>query len=113
MRNQASLCTLLLSFASGAALPQAATQRTLTLKAERRIVVIDVVVTDHKSNPVHGLTPSDFEVTEQNQPQLIEHIDEEDSSPAATNKIDAIEVPSVSIPDPHTTNIPVAAVPKF
>jgi VWFA-related protein len=93
MRNRAFLCTLLLSFASGTALPQAATQETLTLKAERRIVVIDVVVTDNKGNPIHGLKPSDFQVTEQNQPQLIEHLDEEDSSHAATTAVESIKMP--------------------
>ena len=42
-----------------------------TLQVTVRRVVLDVVVTDKNHNAVHGLTQSDFSVTEDNQPQAV------------------------------------------
>jgi VWFA-related protein len=47
-----------------------------TLKANTRIVVVDVVVTDPKQNAVHSLKASDFSLVEKGQPQSIAHFEE-------------------------------------
>ena len=39
-----------------------------TLKANARIVVVDVVVTDKNQKPIHNLKPSDFTVLEGQRP---------------------------------------------
>ncbi len=52
----------------------------LTLHSESRIVLADVTVTDARGNPVHGLTPQDFEVFDNNQQQRISSFEEHDGS---------------------------------
>jgi len=47
-----------------------------TLRANTRIVVVDVVVMDQKQNPVRNLKPSDFTLAEKGQPQTIAHFEE-------------------------------------
>ena len=65
-----SLLFLFLTAAQLSSLAQAAAPQTL--KVTTRIVVLDVVVTDKKGNPVHrDLTRDDFTVLENKQPQEI------------------------------------------
>lgn len=47
-----------------------------TIKANARLVVLDVVVKDGHGHPVHGLKASDFAVTERDAPQAISHFEE-------------------------------------
>ncbi len=47
-----------------------------TLHARSNLVVIDVVVTDSKHNPVHGLKESDFTLLENNKEQRIRNFEE-------------------------------------
>src|SRR5271165_4869265 len=47
-----------------------------TIKVETRVVLLDVVVTDNKGEPVAGLTNKDFQVTEEGAPQTISSFDE-------------------------------------
>ncbi|CAN5561936.1 hypothetical protein BH10ACI4_BH10ACI4_18150 [soil metagenome] len=47
-----------------------------TLKANARLVVVDVVVTDKSQNPIHDLKQSDFSLLEENAPQSIAHFEE-------------------------------------
>jgi VWFA-related protein len=47
---------------------------TLTIAA--REVLLDVVVTDHDGNPVTGLAPADFTITEEGDPQHVSHLEE-------------------------------------
>ena len=47
-----------------------------TLHASARAVRIDVVVTDNHGHAIHGLKPIDFEVMEDNQPQIIQAFEE-------------------------------------
>jgi VWFA-related protein len=64
-----------------------------TFRAASQAVVVDVVVTDSKGNPVKGLRQQDFEVTEDGQPQQVRYFREfSDSrtSPAS----DASSMPS-------------------
>ncbi|MCU1323900.1 MAG: VWFA-related domain protein [Acidobacteriaceae bacterium] len=54
----------------------AAQTAVTTLKANARLVVVDVVVTDKNQNPVHDLKQSDFSLLEGNAPQSITHFEE-------------------------------------
>jgi len=62
-----SLCVVSFAVAQTPAVP--------TLKANTKIVVIDVVVTDKQGNPVRNLKASDFTLTENSAPQTITHFD--------------------------------------
>jgi VWFA-related protein len=46
------------------------------LKAQSPLVVLDVVVTDKKGQPVHGLKASDFTVLERNQKMTLQSFEE-------------------------------------
>jgi VWFA-related protein len=48
----------------------------ITLHASTQLVVVDVVVTDKNRKPVHGLKQSDFTLTEDNSPQVLNHFEE-------------------------------------
>jgi VWFA-related protein len=48
----------------------------VTLHAGTQLVVVDVVVTDKNRKPVHGLKQSDFTLTENNDPQVLNHFEE-------------------------------------
>ena len=57
-----------------------------TIRATARLVVLDVVVTDGNGNPVQGLKPSDFTLTEDGVSQHFSSFSEhqaQDSNPAA------------------------------
>ena len=51
-------------------------EQITTLRVHSNLVVIDVVVTDSKGNPVHGLKKEDFALTEGGKPQLIKGFEE-------------------------------------
>ena len=55
---------------------QPRTSAVLTLKANARAVLLDVVVTDSKGHPVHGLTIQNFHLFEDGKPQTITSLDE-------------------------------------
>ncbi len=48
----------------------------LTLRANARAVLLDVVVTDSKGHPVHGLTAQNFQLLEDGKPQTITSLEE-------------------------------------
>src|SRR3984885_14229950 len=54
-----------------------------TLHASAQLVVVDVVVTDKNRKPVHGLKSSDFTLTEDNAPQVLNHFEEHSARTAA------------------------------
>jgi len=54
-----------------------------TIHARTNLVVVDVVVTDSKKNPVHGLQKSDFTLMEDGKLQVVRSFEEHSSSPAA------------------------------
>jgi len=64
--------------------PQPATPTPVaTIHARTDLVVVDVVVTDSKKNPVHGLQKSDFSLTEDGKPQVIRSFEEHTALPAS------------------------------
>lgn len=66
--------------------PQQRSQQSpaLTLRAESRIVLADIIVTDRHGNPVHNLPATDFQVFDNNQPQRIASFDEHNASSETT-----------------------------
>src|SRR5882757_191065 len=62
-----------------------------TLRAGTQLVVVDVVVTDKNQRPIHGLTASDFTLTEENVPQVVKHFEEH----TALTPADATKFPSM------------------
>ncbi|WP_263365360.1 VWA domain-containing protein [Edaphobacter bradus] len=74
---------------------------TPTIRENARIVVIDVVVTDSKNQPVHNLKASDFVVREDNLAQTIRHFDET----AATPTIATPSLPQPKLPPNTFTNV--------
>ena len=54
-----------------------------TLHAHSNLVVIDVVVSDSKQNPVHGLAREDFTLTENGKAQTIRNFEEHTALPAS------------------------------
>ncbi len=65
--------------ASGAALS--------TFKAKVRVVLVDVVVTNNKGQPVPGLHEDDFEVREDGKPQTVANFDEHSGAPPTVLKL--------------------------
>jgi VWFA-related protein len=64
--------TLLLTLQLAAQSPQPASQTTApTLRVFAREILADVTVTDAQGHPVHGLTQSDFTISEDGNPQSI------------------------------------------
>jgi VWFA-related protein len=77
-----------------------------TIQANTNLVVVDVVVTDAKHNPVHDLTEADFKVFENGQAQAIKTFEEHHTWEAAA------PLPQVSKLSPGTftnfTNAPAS-----
>ena len=63
--------------------PSASRQPVTTLHVNSREVVLDVIVTDAAGNPVKGLKPSDFTLTEDGVPQKFSAFNENDASSTA------------------------------
>jgi VWFA-related protein len=61
--------------------PQPSAPVVPTIRAYSNIVVIDVVVTDSKGNPVHGLQKSDFTLLENNKAQSVRSFEEHAAVP--------------------------------
>ena len=76
-----------------------------TIHARSNLVVIDVVVSDSKGNPVHGLKAEDFTLMENNKPQAIKNFEEHMALPVSeTAKITKAE----KLPAGMFTNKPLA-----
>src|SRR5215470_16186628 len=73
-----------------------------TLRVYQDLVIVDVVVTDKKGNPVKNLTRDNFTVYEDNVPQKISTFDFEDlsagdSSPGELVKTNALPGPIIDL----------------
>ena len=62
-----------------------------TLKANTRIVVVDVVVTDSKQNAVRNLKATDFSLLEKGEPQTITHFEEHAATAAKLPPVPKLE----------------------
>ena len=69
------LLLIVVSLQSQTAVPDSTTTVT-TIQTKLRVVLVDVVVTDNKGQPVPGLRKEDFEVLEDGKPQTIASFDE-------------------------------------
>src|SRR5580693_3533111 len=63
--------------------PAPTLQEAPTFRVTAREVMLDVLVIDKSGQPVTGLKPSDFSVTEEGEPQVIRRIDEHHAMDAA------------------------------
>jgi VWFA-related protein len=59
-------------------------QSVYTFRADTRIVLTDITVTDSKGNPVHGLPQSAFHIFDNKKPQVIASFEEHSGIPATT-----------------------------
>lgn len=75
MRLSTLVLLLAASASFGALHAQSNANTPVTLRAESRLVVLDVVVTDRAGNPVPDLTESDFAVFEDKRPQPIRNFE--------------------------------------
>src|SRR5215469_8779766 len=78
----------------------AASQAVPTLRTSAQLVVVDVVVTDSSHKPVHGLTASDFALTENGAPQKLRSFEEHST-------LAAPPAPEAPLPPGIFTNQPV------
>src|SRR6266849_10893365 len=79
---------------------------TLTIRANTRLVVVDVVVTDKKGQPVTGLKPEDFTVEENGKKQKVSVF----VPPGITNRTAATPAPA-GVFSNHPENLTPAGVP--
>ena len=81
---------------------KAETPAVTTFKVSTKAVVVDVVVTDSKGNPVRGLQQQDFQLTEDNKPQSVRYFREfnnvEDSTSQTLSPV--ASAPQVASPVP-------------
>jgi VWFA-related protein len=103
MSLRPTLFAILLAVTFQPALPQASSP---SLTARTQLVIVDVVVTDNKQNPVHNLAASDFTVLENNVPKHIKSFEEHTTASPAKP-----EPPLVLPPGNFTnyTNVPAGA----
>jgi VWFA-related protein len=90
-----TLLALLAAVTFQPALPQTSSP---SLTTGTKLVVVDVVVTDNKQNPVHNLTASDFTVLENNVPEHIKSFEEHTTARAAKPE------PPLVLPPSNFTN---------
>jgi len=76
------LCLPLWGSGSGQSTPAAGTPAT-TIRTSSDLVVVDVVASDSKQNPVHQLTAADFTVLEDGKPQTVSVFEEHQTQPSA------------------------------
>ncbi len=112
--------TIVLTLSSASAQQAPAQRATGTLSEGVRAVLVDVVVRDKRGMPVLDLTPSDFEITEDNAPQAIGSFTRisdgrADSAPPAASSAGASpaatgQAPAVGSSAPVTEAPPVTAL---
>lgn len=82
---------LIVLWAAIAASPQSQTsapgQSVPTFKARARLVLLDVVVTNNKGEPVTGLKKEDFELLEDGKPQSVSSFEEHKGAPPTQTKL--------------------------
>lgn len=81
--------------------PQSAPSAAPTIKVETRVVLLDVVVTNHQGETIPALRREDFQITEDGKPQVISSFDEHKRETATP-----LTLPSLS-PNVYTNFEPV------
>jgi VWFA-related protein len=94
----AVMFTLLAAAVFQPALAQDSPRASSSLRTGTQLVVLDVVVTDSKQNPVHNLSASDFTVFEDNTTQRIKSFEEHTTTNAAKSE------PPLVLPPGNFTN---------
>jgi VWFA-related protein len=96
-------CTML----SRAQSPQTPSEQSpaLTLRAETRIVLADITVTDRHGNAVHNLTAAEFHVFDNNQPQHIASFEEHNAERTSTTTDNQQLPPVLNVVLLDTTNL--------
>jgi hypothetical protein len=84
-----------------------------SLTTRTQLVVVDVVVTDNKQNPVHNLTASDFTALEDNAAQRIKSFEEHTTANAAKSEPPLVLPPGnfASVKDLPPVALPPATEP--
>jgi VWFA-related protein len=85
--------------------PGLSTRPATTISVTAREVLLDVVVTDAKGNPVTGLQPSDFSVLEENQPQTIRRLEEH--LPMSADDVARLSAAPPLPPNTFTNYVPI------
>jgi VWFA-related protein len=70
------------------------TDGVATIRTHTNLVVVDVVVTDSKHNPIHGLKAADFTLLENNKPQHIRNFDEHSATQTGETFVPAPKLPA-------------------
>jgi VWFA-related protein len=83
--------------------PQGSPGQTSVLQVNTRIVPLDIVVTDSKGRPVHGLGRDAFSVTENGVPQKLKYFEEHSAAQAKKTELPPL-------PPGEYTNFPTATV---
>ena len=95
------LSTLLL-FLSATTLLQAQTPQPslpiTTLNTRSQLVILDVVVTDTRQNPIHDLKASDFDILEDTAPQQIKSFEEHTAASPPANTDPPLRSPRPGLP---------------
>jgi VWFA-related protein len=81
-------------------------QPSATLSIAAREVLLDVVVTDHNGQPVTGLTPANFTVVEESDPQRLTHLEEH--HPMSVEDLARLKSMPALPPNTFTNYTPVA-----
>lgn len=82
-----ALCTLFVSLAQSQQAAQDNKAPIPTLKTRVRLVLVDVVVSNSKGEPVSGLKKEDFEVSEDGKPQTVSVFEEHRGAPPTQIKL--------------------------
>jgi VWFA-related protein len=98
------LCLPLCGSGSGQTAPASGAPVT-TIRTSTDLVVVDVVASDSKQNPVHQLAPADFTVLEDGKPQTVKIFEEHRTQPSAAlppaPKLDPGIFTNISIAPPN------------
>lgn len=85
--------------------PQSQSSPVSTLKASAQLVVVDVIVTDSKQQPIHNLKTEDFSILENNSPQQVFSFEEHVTTPQSAKPAPMPHLP----PGIFTNFMPVPA----
>lgn len=86
-------CTLFIFPSAASAQDTAPVDAQTTIRIDSRAVLVDVIVTDHKGNPVTGLKQDAFTVTENGKAQTVDFFEEHKATPADAAPVEIPKLP--------------------